>query len=518
MKACILAKPASHPREPAKKSLWAIPVAQSIAVLMFFPACPAFALSETHECERRLAIERVQSIALELRAQQTAEPPVSDFYDDYGFLLEGRRLMSQARVDSRYSEEFKTRFYFASTAEALPDGSIPWIDPKARGLFIFFHGSGTMKSSGKNYMEQQNELANLGYASLSFDLPFHAEGPEDERFFEVDYFMDWVKRIIQKHRVPGQPVYVIGHSFGPDVSAELISRDPFLVDGAVLLSPASFNPTLDKWQRQKTSRMRFGGDVLSNEIAGEWAQSVSDQMLWKRRRSSPETDPTLINPKLRVRVLSGNLEEYVPAPLGGPDHLPIAPNTYDICKALKAFFARIHCTIEKGVGHYIFQYEDDQGFGVVTREMLAVDGKTPAERPALLQEAGHRYSTMDAHDQLALRYSQDRLFRKWLDERIGNENVLGLIIREKTAAASTYLAEYQTLHKKRHLSIRQNILSTEKWAPDFFAQIQARVANPTNAEWNSVTARYFDFLSMAPKGLRDWFARSTPAELEKIKL
>jgi pimeloyl-ACP methyl ester carboxylesterase len=294
-----------------------------------------------------------------------------EFKDDLSFLSTMQRQEQLGVVGTFFSKEWDTQVFYTQTA--IPkNGKTPLVDPDSRAVYVFFHGSGTQKSSGRNFIANMNTLSRLGYSAIAIDMPFHAEGPRGEKYKQSSEFMEWVKKIVTEAKKSGKPVYLAGHSFGPDVILEFISRYPKLADGVVGLSPASFTKELDRWYENFTTKMKFGGDVPENAPGGEWAYLMSKQFAWSKHKLA---DPTKVNPDMRVRILSGDREEYVPAPLDKETYAVVGRNTYDVSVPLKKLFSNATITIEPGIGHYLFDHVDASGMNVVLRELLAVDGQ-----------------------------------------------------------------------------------------------------------------------------------------------
>ncbi len=311
-----------------------------------------------------------------------AEPSVN-WANDRSYIEGMQRAEQFGQVATYFSEQWDTQVYFTRTAIPNSAGEVSLIDPDSKAVFIFVHGSGTKKSSGRNYIHNMNTLANLGFSALAFDMPFHADGPVDPKLNYSNHFMEWVRQIVLEAKKAGKPVYLAGHSFGPEVALEFVAQFPKLVDGVVALSPAGFTKELDDWYENYTTKMNFGGEVPENEKGGEWAAKMSEQFIWNKSKTA---DPTLVNPRLRIRILSGDREEYVPAPVGGPNNTPIGPNTYDIRPPLKQMLRNAVVTIEPGIGHYLFDFVDSEGNNVVTRELLLVAGEDPAQAKNLIDK------------------------------------------------------------------------------------------------------------------------------------
>lgn len=364
------------------------------------------------------------------------------------------------RVDSVFSKKFDTRFWFSNTHAGLKSiEDLNVIDPEAKAVFVFFHGSGTSQSSGKNFAMLMNSLAKLGFSSVSFDLPFHSDGPLQEKFLNADVFMKWLHQILQKIKASKKPIYLVGHSFGPDVIAEYLTRFPLDVEGALLISPAGFNKVLSDWYDQKTSKMRFGGEVPENEAGGRFASIISEQFTWNKIRG---VDPTQKNPRLKLHMLSGNREEYVPAPTGGSRRTPIGDNTYDIGAAMKEFFASLDYVIEPGVGHYIFNATDANGHNVVMREILRLAGFDVQMVKQMTTETSKRWMARDYSEKALYLYSFDRNFQSWILSQMRETRFLSLIKNPENEMKLKSVLDRFTLQQQQMENRIVDVILTEK--------------------------------------------------------
>lgn len=395
------------------------------------------------------------------------DPNDPDFLSDSDLIREKQRLSQFGRVTSEYDSTFKTRVYYPATAKPRPDGTIPRTDPEARALFIYFHGSGTMKASGGTFAYKQNKLAEMGYTSLGFDFPFHKDGPTDPEMAKSDVFMKWLHGLIEAHKNPGQPVYLVGHSFGPDLIAEYLKRYPMGVDGAVLLSPAGFTHELNEWYEKHTTKMQeFWTETESNDAGAKWAGEVTEGFTWSKPVTDQSPDPTVVNPKLKVRVLSGDREEYVPGPLDEKGLPTQEPRTYDFCAALRRFMKNIVCTIEPGVGHMIFAHQDAKGQDVILREVLAVNGDSLDQAKELKAAASAR--TLTDAQQVAQRYAREALFRTWVKVKYGADKIKELLASGDAKTAQTLGRDFKITMAKRDEALAKNIAKTKEWAPEFY--------------------------------------------------
>lgn len=402
------------------------------------------------------------------RIEREIRPPDEkvEYENDLSYLREHKRSSSLGLMQSRFDARFQTRFYFAATASPRRNGEMPLVDPLAKGVYIFLHGSGTMKSSGRNFSGLMNTLGQMGYSAIGFDLPFHMEGPRMHSMNDAKVFMRWMDGIMTEIRTQAgdKPIYLVGHSFGPDVMAEYAMRHPRAVQGMALLSPAGFDRVLSEWYDRHTSKMKFGGDVPENSMAGQWAATVSNQFQWNKTEG--RMDPTRANPDLRVRVLSGDREEYVPAPLG-PNGLPSGPNTYDIGRAIRKHLSGAEVTIHPGTGHYLFDVKDSQGRNVVLREALALDG-VDAKNLNDIVKATNQARQKSFLDQIAFNHATDRIFQTWVNQVYTESAFRKAVDRGDERFLRMVETRYAEAKFERESRIRQRILATADQDPAFY--------------------------------------------------
>ena len=421
-----------------------------------------------------------QCKALFERTRGVVEPK-TNWYNDQSYIETSQRKESLGQVATFFSKKWDTQIYYTKTAQPNIKGEVSLVDPESKGVFIFFHGSGTQKSGGQNFIGNLNTLANMGYSAISLDMPFHSEGPRSEAFNNSNHFMEWARSIILEAKKSGKPVYLAGHSFGPDAILELVTRYPKMVDGVVALSPAGFTKELSHWYDNYTTKMKFGGEVESNDDGGLWAGNISNQFLWHKSKLA---DPTITNPNLKVRIFSGNREEYVPAPIGGENNTPIGENTYDIRIPLKKIFKNAVVTVEPGIGHYIFDFQDHNGFNVVTRELLLVAGESPQNIKVLIEEQRLKNSLQDSSGVIGKKYVQDSLFKSWADQTYGNSKILNISKNNQDGLAAKILREYSLADEKRTTELFQRILNSKNEFPDFYEKYKEQIdkSNPKKTD------------------------------------
>ena len=385
------------------------------------------------------------------RSAAVRERKFEDWNNNISFgrlLLESEKF---AQVRSVYDSKLETRVFYTATGLADANGRMPRIDPDSKGIVVFIHGSGTAQSSGANFTANMNRLANIGFTGMSLDLPFHADGPTRDQFKSADFFMRWIHEVLRPARESGKPVYLVGHSFGPDVIAEYLYRYPQDVSGASMLSPAAFNPVLNNWYDTHTVKMKFG-DVADSTLGSLWAGQIAQGFKWQF--SKGVGDPTLANPNLKLEVLTGNREEYVPAPVGGKRKLPIGTNTYSLPNAMQPFFARANITLEPGIGHYIFDHVDANGHNVVMRTIYSMMGLDVRLEAQMMKDHAAKLSARPYWVQLGQLTAGDPLFQSWLVSTKNEDFARGVIRTSNSVEAEKLIRSYGADYKARVKEIR----------------------------------------------------------------
>jgi pimeloyl-ACP methyl ester carboxylesterase len=433
-----------------------------------------------------------------------------DFLDDKTYLEEQREASFRGKVNYLYDNELKTRIFYTNTARPTAEGKIPIVDPEAKALYVYLHGSGTQKAGGENFSYKANALANMGYAVLSLDLPFHKSGSTDPKLVYPKKFNEYLDRLIQKYRVRGQPVYLAGHSFGPELAAEYLRRKPHGVDGAVLISPATYTNALQDYFVKVTSMAtHFWGDTKPNRVGANWGGIIASLRTWTNPPSEKSPDPTIENPNLRVRVMSGAWDEYFPGKLDENGEPTKEPRDYDPTPDFKRVMKNAEVTIEPGVGHYIFLHKDANGHDVVLRELLAVNGDSIANEKEMKKEFNSR--KFSSTEQLLQKFSKEPMFRTWMIEtRGGEERAQKVFANENQKEAQTLLNEYQAVQRNRLEQIYQNIRTTEQWAPEFFREHEEAIKQLGTKSFDAspLVTQYAQLLEKIPERQRNGSARA----------
>ncbi len=450
-----------------------------------------------------------------LRKTHTVGERSSDIKSDLDYISERRYQNSFGNVSSFYDNELQTRIYHSVTAPVDESGKVPVVDRNSKGLFVYFHGSGTENGSGSNFNYKGNRLSVLGYSSLSFDYPFHGDGPIDSSFGNAGNFMEYINTLINKYRVPGQPVYLVGHSFGVNVIAEYISVYPYSVDGAVLLSPAGFTRTLARWAKEKTVPMlRTFPHFSYNEMGARWAAYINRSFQWQKwgKKRSYE-DPTKTNPELRVRVVSGEYEEFIPGPLDEKGLPEKAPRTYKVLRVMKLLFSKAEVTLEPKVGHLVQSHTDSDGHDLVLRELLKVAGENISDSKTISgQTKKKREATLSEFDLAVHKTVLDPFFKGWLGKTYG-ENYFQSIRTdsERTRLVRKVLGDYKKFDSWRQDLVLKNVIQAKtQFFKDNEAALldQQRTGNVNQRE--QLVGNYFRSLSENPKSSEGTFLQEDP--------
>ncbi len=145
---------------------------------------------------------------------------------------EWRRVESQPKFLT--AQKFGTTIYFLASADHRE--GVPEIPNDTKAVVLALGGSGSARGNGSAFMRNAQSMPN-GVAMVSMDYPFHGRGPQDRRYEDADTFLGMITGAIDYYKQRGLPVFLLGHSFGCYVIQEILSRQPDLIQGAIMLSP-----------------------------------------------------------------------------------------------------------------------------------------------------------------------------------------------------------------------------------------------------------------------------------------
>jgi pimeloyl-ACP methyl ester carboxylesterase len=353
-----------------------------------------------------------------------------------------------ASVIKEYDPDLQTMVHHTFT-EPGPEGSTQLVDPKAKAVVIFLHGSGTMRASGKNFSQPMSALEGSGISSVSFDFPDHGEGPKDSKFRDANVFYGKLHDFITKIRKVNPNIYLTGHSFGPEIALEYSSRYPEDIKGLLLMSPASdSNPAL-KWTYENITvpgePFMGGPPIAHNEKGGEWAGSIQSQSTWQKKPF----------PKgVKIKFVIGKEDEFWPGNTALPKALG-KTNPYTFDEALKWYkekYPKADFVIPEGVGHLLFDAKAANGKNLVVESIYDLLEIPPSDR---YKDASHSAR----HDLLVLQNSNAG-FREW----IGNRFPHALKTERRAAQELTAWEQLQWEAAKHSIS---KLPETD---PEFFSQ------------------------------------------------
>lgn len=449
-----------------------------------------------------------KKLGLQATIQRLAQDPIA--------LLKGRdTTISEGLLVRRWNDRLKTTFYHtASEPDRL--GDMPLVDPDAKAVALFFHGSGTAKSSGRNFIHNMNWLAQQGISGVAVDLPFHASNKGEARLHKKDEFMKWLREVVAEVKKSGKPVYLVGHSFGPEIALQFASEFPkdlkggglFLISGAWGKSPSH------EWMYENVTTPgmdSIGGDtkVEDNPAGGDWAGRFAEQSDW-HARGIPED--------VRVKLVVGEKDEWWPPhgeegkklPRGVKRVEPEGPypnqlGNEGLVKKLKVepphtFSESLKWTQEKipqieidvveGYGHFIFESRDKRGGPLLNRLLMDFAGVDYSKTA----EQSKKTSRLEARVLL----ENNQVFKNW----VGEKNVPKILSDEITA--ERVLAQWKSLE---FLVWKEALSKLKETDPEYYEQRKYWLAK----ELQAMPADAVDF------SRRGWNANELLADLKRFK-
>jgi hypothetical protein len=333
------------------------------------------------------------------------------------------------------------------------------------------------------------------------DYPFHKDGPINSKYGSTEYYMKYILTMIEKYRVEGKPVILVGHSFGVNVIAEFITRYPFAADAVVMLSPGGFTEELAVWAREKTTLMlKSFPHFVFNEMGSRWAGFINRGFVWNKTKNRKFKDPTLVNPKLKVRIVSGEWEEFVPGPLEANGLPKKVPRTYDVLSAMKQFFRRAETVMEPEVGHLVHSHIDKNGHDLVIREILKANSESVENSYDITETVSkERKKILTEVDQALQKQLLEPFFKAWLNETYGLSFLAGLV-REKdeiegTKLARRVLSDFKKFEDWRHEIILHNLKDSQNaFYIENQEKIDANIKTKTLNERTQIINAYYFFL------------------------
>src|SRR5215472_1638815 len=141
--------------------------------------------------------------------------------------------------------------------EAAPAGPAP-----ARGVAVLLPG---FTGSKEDFIPLLSPIAAAGYRVISYDQrgQYESVGPDRERAYSLALFARDLREVIGVVG-NGEPVHLVGHSFGGLVARNLVIAEPELVRSLTLLDsgPAGASLLHARWLGLLIGLIRLGGSAV----------------------------------------------------------------------------------------------------------------------------------------------------------------------------------------------------------------------------------------------------------------
>ncbi len=169
-------------------------------------------------------------------------------------------------------------------------------------LLVFIHGSPGSWSTYKDFMLNESiskkfrclSIDRPGFGYSNFGTPMHLE-EQSELFL----------RIVAAHQ-NDKPIYLVGHSIGGPVVAQMAALSPGSFKKIVIMS-GSISPYLEK---KENWRRIFNNPVMRNFLPGAFAPSSTEILWFKKDLYGLEKQMHNIN--TNVIFLHGDKDKWVP--------------------------------------------------------------------------------------------------------------------------------------------------------------------------------------------------------------
>jgi len=185
----------------------------------------------------------------------------------------------------------------------------------AKAVILFMHGGGTRTTGHHVAINLMNHFSSLGVDVISFDQPWHGEGPRKNFSSPKEYF-DWMRKWVRDYvAVSGKPIFLAGHSMGgefADTYMRLYPKDD-LVAGVVALSSV-IDPQPGSSLREKLKRMEERDEAARSDTS----ETPEDRLLLH----SLVTQNKLSFTALLFESLFSTQTSWVIPPHGGRDYIP----------------------------------------------------------------------------------------------------------------------------------------------------------------------------------------------------
>ncbi len=190
------------------------------------------------------------------------------------------------------------------------------IPKDAKAVFIFMHGGGTKTTGSHVGISVANHLNSYGIATLSIDLPWHAEGPR-EFFKDAKDFFGWLRAFIKQFALaPNCPIILGGHSMGGEFADMYMRTYPNddLVSGVVSLSPP-VDPTPGKsiYERLVSHENGYSNTSDVSDLNKDNLQILDDILLDGKNSPSGLYFEGQISANNDWKIPEDNGESFLPA-------------------------------------------------------------------------------------------------------------------------------------------------------------------------------------------------------------
>ena len=165
---------------------------------------------------------------------------------------------------------------------AAPAGPVP-----VRGVAVLLPG---FTGSKEDFIPLLPPIAAAGYRVICYDQrgQYESAGPDRERAYSIALFAGDLREVIGAVG-NGDPVHLVGHSFGGLVARNLVIAEPALVRSLVLLDsgPAGASLLHARWLGLLTGIIRLCGPAVLAALvvqASRWAGVPAGRLPWLRHR------------------------------------------------------------------------------------------------------------------------------------------------------------------------------------------------------------------------------------------
>lgn len=333
---------------------------------------------------------------------------------------------------------FDTTSYHYPHPDPLP--GFPGVACDAKAVVLAFPGSGLNSSGGRNFMALANALQRRNVSLVSFDYPFHRDGPLhwegrinpnylnasvfhalmamgiakflkssddpfvsldasshgdgllrrkgpiDPKYLNADVFHGTMAMgLAQFYKSSGIPLFLMGHSQGPLPIQELLWMDPYLASGALLFSPGgAVSRELLEYYRRQDARGAFVVTSQEDPVAEAWEMAMDEQARTTDLKRMPTPIP--------VWAIAGELDAW---------------STPKLIRALAAKYPSGRAEIVPDVGHAIFHARLPNGKSLMASRIVEmIEGVLGEKLP-------NGPKKMSASSKVLHSYHNSELFRSW---------------------------------------------------------------------------------------------------------